>query len=110
MAGAAMKRWNLVALLSATATASYLSRVNVSVAGVLMRDEFGLSQEALGALFSAFTFSYALCQVPGGMLVDRFGARRGLAIATLAWVACTGVLAAARDTFMILAGRILRGV
>ena len=105
-----MKRWNLVALLSATATASYLSRVNVSVAGVMMRDEFGLSQEALGALFSAFTFSYALCQIPGGMLADRFGAKRVLAIATLCWVACTGILASARDTFMIVVGRVLLGV
>jgi ACS family glucarate transporter-like MFS transporter len=110
MTGQVKTRWNLVALLSATATASYLSRVNVSVAGVMMRDEFGLSQEALGALFSAFTFSYALFQIPGGMLVDRFGAKRVLAVATLCWVVCTGVLAAARNTAMIFVGRLLLGV
>ncbi len=66
--------WRLVALLSATATASYLCRVNVSVAGVMMMRELGLSQQAMGRVFSAFLVGYALCQIPGGMLADRFGA------------------------------------
>ncbi|MBI4873739.1 MAG: MFS transporter, partial [Acidobacteria bacterium] len=42
----------------------------------------------------AFLLGYALCQVPGGMLADRFGARRVLAAAALSWVAGTALLAA----------------
>ena len=42
------QRWGLVGLLSATATASYLARVNVPVAGLLIMQELGLSQEAMG--------------------------------------------------------------
>ncbi|MBI4876907.1 MAG: MFS transporter, partial [Acidobacteria bacterium] len=86
--------WWLVGLLSLTATASYLCRVNLSVAGVLLMREFGLSQVALGRVFSAFLLGYALCQVPGGMLADRFGARRVLAAAALSWVAGTALVAA----------------
>lgn len=85
--------WLLVGLLCATATASYLCRVNVSVAGALLMQEFALSQIAMGRVFSAFLLGYALFQVPGGMLADRWGARRVLAGAALAWVAVTGLMA-----------------
>ncbi len=87
------RAWLLVALLSATATASYLCRVNVSVAGDLLMREFGLSQVQMGRVFSAFLLGYALFQVPAGMLADRFGARRVLAGAALWWVAGTALLA-----------------
>jgi ACS family glucarate transporter-like MFS transporter len=90
-----MRPWRRVALLSATATASYLCRVNVSVAGVLMMRELGLSQQAMGRVFSAFLVGYAVCQIPGGMLADRFGAPRVLGWAALAWVAATGWIAGA---------------
>ncbi len=88
------RAWLLVALLSATAAASYLCRVNVSVAGALMMRQFGLSQPAMGRVFSAFLLGYALFQVPSGMLADRYGARRVLAIAALWWVAATLLLSA----------------
>ena len=87
-------RWGLVALLSATATAGYLCRVNVSVAGALLMGEFGLSQIQMGRVFSAFLLGYALFQVPGGMLADRWGARRVVAFVTWWWVLTTVLQAA----------------
>ncbi|QOY88929.1 MFS transporter [Paludibaculum fermentans] len=96
--------WRLVALLSATATASYLCRVNVSVAGVMMMRELGLSQQAMGRVFSAFLVGYAICQIPGGMLADRFGAPRVLAWAALAWVAATAWMAGAGASVAALLG------
>lgn len=86
--------WALVALLSATATASYLCRVNVSVAGAFIMGEFGLTQIQMGRVFSAFLFGYALFMIPAGMLADRFGAPRVLAISALWWVAGTALLSA----------------
>jgi ACS family glucarate transporter-like MFS transporter len=83
-----------VALLSATATAGYLCRVNVSVAGALLMGEFGLSQIQMGRVFSAFLLGYALFQVPGGMLADRWGARRVVAFVTWWWVLATVLQAA----------------
>jgi MFS transporter, ACS family, glucarate transporter len=82
-------RWGLVALLCATATTGYLCRVNVSVAGALLMGEFGLSQIQMGRVFSAFLLGYALFQVPGGMLADRWGARRVVGIVGWWWVLAT---------------------
>jgi len=81
--------WAWVALLCATATASYLCRVNVSVAGVLLMDELHLSQAQMGRVFSAFLLGYALFMVPGGALADRWGTRRILELASWWWVGVT---------------------
>lgn len=83
------KPWQLVALLSATATAGYICRVNVSTAGALMMDEFNLSQVDMGRLFSSFLLGYALSQIPAGALADRFGTKRVLSIAVWLWVLLT---------------------
>jgi ACS family glucarate transporter-like MFS transporter len=79
----------MVGLLSATATAGYIVRVNVSTAGPLLMDEFSLSQVEMGKIFSAFLLGYALFQVPAGALADRLGARRVLTAAAWLWVIIT---------------------
>ena len=81
--------WRMVALLCATATAGYMCRVNVSTAGALLMEEFGLTQVAMGGVFSAFLLGYAFFQVPAGMLADRWGARRVLGVAAWLWVGAT---------------------
>jgi len=81
--------WRMVILLSATATASYICRVNVSTAGPLLMEEFGLSQVAMGRVFSAFLLGYMLFQVPAGVLADKWGAPKILGIAAWFWVAIT---------------------
>ena len=83
--------WPWVGLLCATATAAYLCRVNVSVAGALLMKELHLSQAQMGWVFSAFLFGYALFMVPGGALADRWGTRRVLELASWWWVAATSL-------------------
>ena len=79
----------MVMLLCATATASYICRVNVSTAGPLLMEEFGLSQIEMGRVFSAFLLGYALFQVPAGALADKWGAAKILGWAAWLWVALT---------------------
>jgi ACS family glucarate transporter-like MFS transporter len=86
--------WGIVLLLAATATAAYLCRVNVSVAGALIMKEYGLSQAQMGRVFSAFLLGYTLFMLPGGMLADGWGARRTLAWLAWGWVAVTALHAA----------------
>jgi MFS transporter, ACS family, glucarate transporter len=108
-----VRRGTLVALLAVTATASYLSRVNVSVAGALMMKELALDQVRMGRVFSAFLLGYAVCQVPAGMLADRFGARRVLGLAAPSWVAATALMAvapAAAAVPVLLGARLLLGI
>jgi len=82
-------RWGLVLLLAATATAAYLCRVNISVAGALVMQEYGLTQVQMGRVFSAFLLGYTLFMLPGGLLADAWGARRTLALLAWGWVAVT---------------------
>jgi ACS family glucarate transporter-like MFS transporter len=70
-----------------------MCRVNVSTAGALFMQEFGLTQVSMGRIFSSFLLGYALFQIPSGMLADRWGARNVLAIATWFWVALTALQA-----------------
>lgn len=92
--------WAIVALLAATATASYLARVNLSVIGALLMPAFGLDQTTMGRVFSAFLLGYALTQIPGGLLADRCGPRRVLHFASWSWA----ILTAAQALLGIVSG------
>ena len=50
---------------------SYIDRVNISIAGPLIRSEIHLSPTELGLIFSAFAYPYAAMQILGGFLADR---------------------------------------
>ena len=87
----ARTHWGLVLLLAATATAAYLCRVNISVAGALVMQEYGLTQTQMGWVFSAFLLGYTLIMLPGGLLADAWGAKRTLSLLAWGWAAVTVV-------------------
>jgi ACS family glucarate transporter-like MFS transporter len=62
-----------------------LDRVNLSIAGRAVQDQFALSTQTLGWIFSGFFLGYAIFQVPAGYAVDRYGPRGLLALAILWW-------------------------
>lgn len=64
---------------------AYVDRVNMSVAGKPIAEAFGLSPIALGYLFSSFFWAYVLMMLPGGRLIDRWGAHVMATIATAVW-------------------------
>jgi sugar phosphate permease len=111
MTGLASKgRWYILLLISAMYLITYLDRVNISTAAPEIIKEFGFDKITMGVIFSAFVWSYALFQVPGGWLSDKFGARRVLAGVVAYWslmTAATG-LAAGATSFKVL--RFLFGV
>src|ERR1700736_1236436 len=74
---------------------TYLDRVNISTAAPAISEEFGFDKITMGIIFSAFVWAYALFQVPGGWLNDRFGPRRVLAIIVAYWSVMTAATAAA---------------
>jgi len=87
-------RWLLVFWLFVLSAVSFLDRVNISVAGVLLRSDYGLSPVQLGWVFSSFLVSYTLFQTVGGRLADRLGPRRVLTIGVLWWGVFTALTAA----------------
>ena len=86
-------RWALIAWMFTISAIGYLDRVNISIAGRSIQQEFGLDNIRLGWVFSAFVAGYALFQAPGGRLADRFGPRKILALATVWWAVFTALTA-----------------
>jgi len=78
-------RWVLIFWMFLMSAVAYLDRVNISIAGQAIQKDFGLSNVQLGWVFSAFVIGYALFQVPGGRLADRFGARRVISVGVIWW-------------------------
>ena len=69
------KRWFMLFLLFILTAINYLDRTNMAVAASSMSDELGFSAATMGLLFSAFSWSYGLMQIPGGWVIERFGSR-----------------------------------
>ena len=89
-------RWHMVGLLTVIAALTYLDRVNLSIAGKYIQDEFSFSTETMGLIFSAFVWGYALFQIVGGWVGDRYGPRGILTLAIAWWsvfTAATGIAA-----------------
>ena len=76
-------------LLCALSFILYVDRVNLATAAGAIKAELGLSNTELGVAFSAFAYSYAICQIGGGWIADRFGARITLIGCGLIWVVST---------------------
>jgi ACS family glucarate transporter-like MFS transporter len=92
-------RWRILGLLFLISVVTYIDRVNISVAGKEMMPALGLSSVGMGTVFSAFVLGYALFQVPGGWLGDRWGSRRVLTFALLWWSLFTVLTAFSSNLF-----------
>src|SRR6476660_233582 len=76
-------RWLIVVLLLLSVCINYIDRGSLSVAAPVLKKEFSLSPERLGYLLSAFFWSYTVCQLFVGWLVDRYNVK---------WIYATGFL------------------
>lgn len=81
-----------------------------AVLAPLLTEEFSLTGADLGLLTSAYSLTFALVQLPGGMLLDRFGARRVNAVLLLAGVAGLAVMAMSPTFVGVTLGRALTGL
>lgn len=72
---------------------AFLDRTNISIAGLQISTEYGLGNQRLGWIFSAFLIGYAACQVPAGWLAARYGPRRVLTLSVMWWGVATALTA-----------------
>jgi len=86
-------RWLLIFWMFTISAISYLDRVNISIAGRFIQQEFHITDLQLGWVFSAFLVGYAFLQAPAGRLADRFGPRLILTLGTLWWGVFTALTA-----------------
>jgi sugar phosphate permease len=103
-------RWYILVLISLMYLITYLDRVNISTAAPVISKEFGFDKVTMGLIFSAFVWAYALFQVPGGWLGDRFGARNVLTIIVSYWSVMTAATAAAAGATSFMIVRFLFGI
>ena len=102
-------RHKVVALAFLLGLVLFLDRAALSVLAPAMRRDLNLGPMAMGAVFTAFVWGYALLHVPAGWLGDRFGARRVLAAIVLLWSAFTAATAMAWNLASLLVVRFLFG-
>src|SRR3954468_9814852 len=86
-------RVGMLGLLFLATTINYVDRSNLSIVAPFLSKELGLGPVQMGLLFSAFAWSYAVANLPGGYLIDRFGSRAVYGIAQLGWSLATLALA-----------------
>lgn len=82
-------RYAVALMLFVTVVINYICRSNLSVAAPLIADEFRLNPAQQGLLLSAFGWTYAGLQLPGGWLVDRVQPRRLYPICLVLWSGAT---------------------
>lgn len=69
------KRFNILAMIFITVVINYLDRSNISIAASALQDDLGIDSIKMGYVFSAFAWTYALLQIPGGAIADRVKSR-----------------------------------
>lgn len=102
-------RFTVMGLLFFTVVINYLDRSNLSIAAPAMRAELGFDTAQMGLIFSAFGWTYALCQIPGGWLVDRVPPRRLYATLIVLWSGATMLLGFTYSVFWLMIVRMLIG-
>jgi ACS family glucarate transporter-like MFS transporter len=94
------RRWLILGLLFSISVVTYIDRINISVTARQMMPALGLTEQEMGLVFSAFVVGYALFQIPGGWLSDRWGIRIVLMIALIWWSCFTAWTATAATSFI----------
>jgi MFS family permease len=79
------RRWRIAWLLGLGVLVNYFDRVNLSVSHGALYTAFGVSDVAFGYLSAAYNLSYAFCQLPVGVVLDRFGVGRVQRIGIFIW-------------------------
>jgi ACS family D-galactonate transporter-like MFS transporter len=82
---ASRARLIILALLTVGTLINYLDRTVISVAAPLLSKDIGLDAAMMGVIFSAFSWTYAAAQIPGGVLLDRIGVRLTYSLSLAIW-------------------------
>lgn len=103
-------RYTVLSILLAGWLFSFLDRMIMGVALPYIGEEFGLNNEQRGLIMSAFFLGYALFQIPGGMMADRFGPRKVMSYAITWWSLFTSLTGMIFSLPLMLVVRCVFGV
>ena len=103
-------RYRMLGLILVVTAVNYLDRTILSIAMPDITREFGLTGTQQGLILSAFSWAYVLCQVPGGWLLDRYGAKLTYGLAIFSWSVATAAIALANGFGALFGLRLALGV
>ncbi len=104
------RRWRIAVLLGIGVLVNYFDRVNLSVAHAALITTFAISNVTFGYLSAAYNWTYALCQLPVGVVLDRFGVRRVGRVSSFLWSVASFAAAVTPSLGGFFAARLLLGV
>ncbi|MCI1833009.1 MAG: MFS transporter [Bifidobacterium sp.] len=91
-------RWLFITLLVLGGVVNYLDRSNLSIANTTIAKEFGLDSTQMGLILAAFSWPYAIANLPAGYLVDKFGPKKIYSWAATLW-SVVSLLSATASTY-----------
>jgi MFS family permease len=104
------RRWRIAWLLGIGVLVNYFDRVNLSVSHVALIASFGISNIAFGYLSGAYNWTYAMCQLPIGVLLDKFGVKRIGRVGIFLWSVASFGAAVTPTLGGLFGARLLLGV
>jgi len=104
------RRWRIAWLLGIGVLINYFDRVNLSVAHNALYAAFGMSDIAFGYLSGAYNITYCFCQIPIGVILDKFGVRRVGRVGAFLWSLATFAASATPNLGGLFGARFLLGV
>ena len=104
------RRWRIAWLLGIGVLVNFFDRVNLSVSHDSLIAAFGISDVVFGYLSSSYNWTYALCQLPIGVVLDKLGVRRVGRIGTFIWSAASFAASAAPNLSAFFGARFLLGI
>src|ERR1700730_12436407 len=107
---ASRTRYKVLELTFLVSFVMYIDRVCMGTAAPMIMREFGLDKITMGWSVSAFNWAYALFQVPGGRMADRYGPRIILAAALAWWSLFTAATGASFNAFSLTVTRFMFGI
>ncbi len=104
------RRWNIAWLLGLGVLVNYFDRVNLSVSHDALVTTFGISTVTFGYLSGAYNWTYAMCQLPVGVLLDKYGIRPIGRISTALWGVASFAAAITPTLSGFFGARLLLGI
>jgi len=104
------RRWAMAFLIALGVIINYFDRINMSVGIQPLSKEFGLTPGQLGILLSAFAWSYAILQIPAGVILDKIGVKWVTRIGTIIWTVACFLTAVASGQGLVILSRVLLGI
>jgi ACS family D-galactonate transporter-like MFS transporter len=104
------RRWRIAFLLGIGVLVNYFDRVNLSVAHAALITTFAISNVTFGYLSAAYNWTYMLCQLPVGVVLDKFGVRRVGRISSFLWSVASFAAAVTPTLGGFFAARLLLGI